>query len=531
MSNTSLSSQEHQPSHNQIALYIRLSREDGDRNESLSVTNQRMLLQEYAEKQEGYGGIRFYIDDGYTGTNFDRPAFQAMCQDIEAGIIAVVIVKDLSRLGRNMPKVTELVQDYFPIQKVRFIAIDDHIDKHFFDLDTTEDMMIDIKNMFNGFYPKDISKKVRSTLRSKQRAGQFIGAFACYGYTKSEADHNQLVIDEPAAAIVRQIFSLYIAGKGQNTIAKMLNAQGIPCPSEYKKQCGLNYKNCKRLENTTYWTYSSIRNILRNRIYTGSMVQNKTFRQICKQKAISLPEEKWIVVPNTHEAIIDPDTFERVQTLLMQGTRQVHPHQNIHMFAGFLKCGNCGRAMVKIKRQGTVSFVCGSYHRYGAKQCSSHYIPQKTLEEIIKKDCNAMLARSHDLQKIIAEEQQKQNTSDILARTDTSLLENQILKLRQKKEYAYDDYLDQLITKNEYVQYKEKYDQKIVSLENQIKALSNTGKAEKSAGNQWVKHLSETGRIDQLDRETVLEMVHMIYIFDDYHIQIIYNFADAMEEM
>lgn len=134
-------------------------------------------------------------------------------------------------------------------------------------------------------------------------------------------------------------------------------------------------------------------------------------------------------------------------------------------------------------------------------------------------------------QKIIAEEQQKQNTSDILARTDTSLLENQILKLRQKKEYAYDDYLDQLITKNEYVQYKEKYDQKIVSLENQIKALSNTGKAEKSAGNQWVKHLSETGRIDQLDRETVLEMVHMIYIFDDYHIQIIYNFADAMEEM
>lgn len=526
MSNTRLSPQEHQSSHHQIALYIRLSREDGDKAESLSVTNQRMLLQEYAKKLEGYSDVRFYIDDGYTGTHFDRPAFRSLCLDIEAGVISVVIVKDLSRLGRNMPKVTELVQDYFPAHKVRFIAIDDGIDKHFFDLDTSEDMMIDIKNMFNGFYPKDISKKVRSTFRSKQRAGQFIGAFACYGYKKSETDHNQLVIDEPAAAVVQKIFALYIAGKGQNTIAKMLNAEGIPCPSEYKKQCGLNYKNCKRLENTTYWTYSSVRNILRNRIYTGSMVQNKAFRQICKHKAIPLPEDKWIVVPNTHEAIIDPATFDKVQTLLTRGTRQVSLQQNIHMFAGFLKCGNCGRAMVKVNRRGTVTFVCGSYHRYGANHCSAHDIEQKTLEEIIRKDCNAILASTDDLHKIAAEELQRQDTADTCRKSNTTPLEHEICKLSHKKECAYDDYLENLITKDEYIRYKENYDRRIASLENQIKTLSLSAKMEKPAGNQWLKRLLETGRIDELDRETVVEMIHMIYIYDDHRIQIVYNFAN-----
>ena len=191
---------------NRWAFYIRLSREDGDRAESLSVVHQKLKLSEYAKTHSELTPYSWYIDDGYTGTNYDRPAFLRLLQDIEAGHICGVLVKDLSRLGRNNVKTSHYVHEYFPGHKVRFIAIDDAVDKDFFDIDTSKDMMIDLKNMFNGFYPRDISAKVRSTFRAKQCAGQFIGAFAAYGYRKSPSNHNKLLIDEPAAAIVRRIF-------------------------------------------------------------------------------------------------------------------------------------------------------------------------------------------------------------------------------------------------------------------------------------------------------------------------------------
>ncbi|MCM1234448.1 MAG: recombinase family protein [Ruminococcus flavefaciens] len=236
------------------ALYIRLSREDGDKAESLSINNQRLQLMEFISKEPDLQLYDTYIDDGYTGTNFNRPDFNRLLKDIEDKNVQCVVVKDLSRLGRNMPEVSRYINDYFPSKKVRFIAINDKVDKKYYDVDTSEDMMIDVKNMFNGFYPKDISKKVRSTFRSKQNSGQFIGAFASFGYVKSAKDHNKLEIDEYAADIVKRIFSMYIKGIGQNTIAKILNEEGIPCPSEYKKQCGLNYHNCRRLDTTSDWT-------------------------------------------------------------------------------------------------------------------------------------------------------------------------------------------------------------------------------------------------------------------------------------
>lgn len=292
------------------ALYIRLSREDGDKAESLSVVNQRIQLMEFINSHVELYPYDTYIDDGYTGTDFNRPAFRRMIEDIEAGNIQCVLVKDLSRLGRNMPEVSKYTGEYFPYKKVRFIAVNDLIDRDYLDFDPNEDMLMDFKNMFNGFYPKDISKKVRSTFRSKQNNGQFIGAFASYGYVKSALDHNKLEIDPYAADIVRRIFAMYTKGIGQNTIAKILNEEGVPCPSEYKKQCGLNYHNSNRLDGTSYWTYSTIRNILRNEIYTGSMVQNKSFRHMCKKNAISLPREKWIVVENTHTPVIDWETWD-----------------------------------------------------------------------------------------------------------------------------------------------------------------------------------------------------------------------------
>lgn len=514
------------------ALYIRLSREDGDKAESLSVEHQRMKLVAYAEQTLKTKAYEVYVDDGWTGTNFQRPAFGRLLDDIAKKQIVGVVVKDLSRLGRDNPKTSYYVHEFFPENRVRLIAIDDHVDKNYYDLDTSEDMMIDVKNMFNGFYPRDISGKVRSTFRTKQHAGKFIGAFACYGYKKDSADHNQLVIDEPAAEVVKKIFSMYLSGLGQNTIAKKLNEEHIPCPSEYKKMQGMNYRNSKKLESTAYWTYSSVRNILRNEIYTGMMVQNKSFRQVCKQKAIKLPREQWIVVPDTHEAIIDRNTFDKVGQLLGQNTRQTNLNQNIHFFAGLIKCGDCGRAMAKIKRKGQVTFSCGSYNRYGTSQCSSHYIKEEVLNQIILDDLNKILENIKSLEEIIKAEEQDKSAREAKKTDEVNRLKQEMEKLSLKKKRAYEDYAENLISKEDYISYKGRYEAQIETLNGQIAFLTGESTdCSKPVRSDWLNRLLEIGHVEEMTRRLAVEMIGQIYIYQDNTIKIIYNFSDELEDL
>lgn len=512
------------------ALYIRLSREDGDKAESLSVANQRMQLLEFVNSHADLYPYDTYIDDGYTGTDFNRPAFRRMMEDIEAGNIQCVLVKDLSRLGRNMPEVSKYTGEYFPYKRVRFIAINDSIDKNYLDMNPDEDMLIDFKNMFNGFYPKDISKKVRATFRSKQNHGQFIGAFASYGYVKSADNHNKLEIDSCAAAVVRRIFAMYSSGIGQNTIAKILNEEGVPCPSEYKKQCGLNYHNSNRLDGTSYWTYSTIRNILRNEIYTGSMVQNKSFRHMCKKNAISLPKEKWIVVENTHTPVIDRETWDKVQNLLKRNTRQTGLTNNVHLFAGYLKCGDCGRAMVKIKRKGKILFNCGSYNRYGKEFCTIHSITEDELEEIILDDLNLIIRSLQDIERIVREENQRQNKERFDPLGDISKYQAEIDRLKKRKEHVYEDYADGLITKDEYRQYRDKYERQMDAASAKI-AKVNLLKAQMPDNNPWMERLLSHQELDHLDRDIVVEMLSMIYVYEDNTIKIVYNFSEELEAL
>ncbi len=511
------------------ALYIRLSREDGDKAESLSVSNQRLQLKEYIDSRDDLSLYDIYVDDGYTGTNFCRPNFQRMIKDIEDKKVQCVVVRDLSRLGRST-KVSEYINEYFPGKKVRFIAVNDSVDKRYYDIDAGDDMMIDVKSMFNGLYPKDISKKVRSTFRSKQENGQFIGAFASFGYVKSAKDHNKLEVDEYAAGIVRRIFAMYIKGTGQSTIAKILNAEEVPCPSVYKKRQGLNYHNNNRLDTTSYWTYSTIRNILKNEIYIGNMVQNKSFRHMCKKSAVSLPREQWIVVENTHEPIIDKDTWNKVQELLKRNTRQTNLAENIHMFAGYLKCGDCGRAMVKIKRGGVCCFNCGSYNRYGKKFCSIHNITEQEMEEIILYDLNLIIRSIKDVGSIIKEEQkrQKKNLADSLG--DVTKCRAEIGRLMRKKERAYEDYSDNIITRDEYVNYRDKYEEQIAVISSRIDTVERVKERipEKSP---WIKKLMQRGELYRLDREIVVEMISMIYVYEGNRIKIVYKFSDELETL
>ena len=229
------------------------------------------------------------------------------------------------------------------------------------------DMLLPIKNIFNEQYARDISKKIQATVKSKQKAGEFIGAFTSYGYKKSPVNKNKLVIDDYAADVVRRIFSLYIQGYGKQRIAKLLNAEGILCPAEYKKVNGENYKNCNRLESTTYWSYSTINSILHREMYVGNMVQG-TKHQRMRSKQKKMPKEDWIIVENTHEPIIDKETWEKAQSLLKKRTRELDLETNKNIFAGFVKCGDCGRAMTKnmwrrADGSKTYSLYCGTYKR------------------------------------------------------------------------------------------------------------------------------------------------------------------------
>ncbi|MDE7275438.1 MAG: recombinase family protein, partial [Lachnospiraceae bacterium] len=246
-----------------VAEYIRLSRDDGDKAESNSISNQKKFLADYIKERDALLVYDIYIDDGFSGTNYERPAFRRMINDIEAGKVNCVIVKDLSRFGRDYIDTGRYLERYFPERNVRFISITDNIDS----FAQAYDMLLPIKNIFNEQYARDISRKIHASVLTKQKAGEFIGAFPSYGYRKSPSNKNRLVIDEYAAGVVRRIFALYNAGCGKLRIAGILNEEGILCPSAYKNANGEHYRNTGRMDTVSYWSYSTIHRILQNEMY------------------------------------------------------------------------------------------------------------------------------------------------------------------------------------------------------------------------------------------------------------------------
>ncbi len=509
-----------------VAEYIRLSREDGDKAESDSIGNQRKLITDYLKDKENFILYDTYVDDGFTGTNFNRPAFMRMLGDIEAGKINCVIVKDLSRFGRDYIDTGKYLERYFPDNDIRFISIMDNIDS----AKQAYDMLLPIKNIFNEQYARDISQKVHGSMKTKQKAGEFIGAFASYGYRKSSIDKNKLVIDEYAADIVRRIFNMYIKGYGKNSIAVTLNQEGIICPSEYKKMNGEKYKNSNRLESTSYWTYSTINRLLQNEMYAGNMVQGrKTQTMRGKQRAI--PKEDWIVVPNTHEAIIDSNTWEKAQDLLKRRTRNLDLNSNKSMFAGFLKCGDCGRSLVKktVKsKEGTsiMNYCCGTYVRSGRQYCTPHSIQHSVLETIVLKDLNTMIQKLDNLQEVIAKQNIGAANTKRVVENDIHRLHIELERIQKLKKLIYEDYREELISKEEFISYRKDYLLKESLLQEQIKSLEireNEGSRD-IFENPWIQRLLELRAVEKLDRDIVIEMLHEITVYENNRIKIIYNF-------
>ena len=350
------------------ALYPRLSHEDELQGESNSISNQKRILETYA-KQNGFSNLRWYTDDGYSGANFQRPGFQAMLADIEAGKVGTVIVKDMSRLGRNYLQVGMYTEMIFPQKNVRFIAINDGVDSA-----QGENDFAPLRNIFNEWLVRDTSKKIKAVKRSKGMSGKPITSKPVYGYLMDE-DEN-FIIDEEAAPVVRQIYSLCLAGNGPTKIARMLTEQQIPTPGtlEYRRTGSTRRYHpgyeCK-------WATNTVVHLLENREYTGCLVNFKTDKVSYKLKhSIENPSEKQVIFENHHEPIIDRETWERVQELRKQRKRP-NRYDEVGLFSGILFCADCGSVMYQQRYQTDKRrqdcYICGSYKKR-TRDCTAHFI-------------------------------------------------------------------------------------------------------------------------------------------------------------
>ncbi len=487
-----------------VAMYLRISNDDGDKQESNSISSQRSIISAFIDKHDDMVLQGEFLDDGVSGVTFERPGFKRLLEAVDSGAVTCIITKDLSRLGRNYILTGYYLEQYFPVRGVRVIAINDNYDTDNSNLDN--DFMMPIRNLINASYSKDISKKVKSAIRASQNAGFFIGSFASYGYMKDPQDKHKLVIDEEAAAVVRRIFSLYNQGQGKISIAHILNEEHIPCPSEYKKLKGLRYTNCHRMDYTTYWTYSTVHKLLNNQIYTGCMVQGKSERRTVRGKATIMNSGEWIRVEDTHEAIIDIETWNITQELLKRRGRQPNFRTTVGLFAGFIRCGDCSRAMAKIKHGKEVRYVCGTYKWYTSKQCSSHSIKERLLESLILEKLN------EEFMKLDDKDFSKQKSEK--KKVDISKYKDRLTKLYNLKKDSYEDYRSGLLTKEEYLMYKEDYSKEEALVNGQMTAALRLmgGKDER---NEWIEHLRKYRRIDRLDRGILACILDGITVYEN----------------
>jgi len=367
-----------------VAIYCRLSDEDRNKvsefDESESIQNQKTLLTKYAIDKD-WAIYKIYSDDDYSGLDKDRPEFNAMIKDAEERKFGTILCKHQSRFSRDMEIIEKYLHNNFQEWNIRFVSITDNVDTY----DKGNKKARQINSLVNEWYCEDISEAIRATFSVKREEGKFIGSFATYGYKKDLLDRNKLIIDDEAAEVVRMIFDWYLEGYGTQHIAYLLNKRGIPNPSRYKTLKGLKFKNSSQTDGYGLWNRTTIRRILRNKMYLGNLVQGKRKKMSYKsKKVISKPENQWIIVENTHEPIISENIFDAVENRLNSKVRSSDKGK-AHIFTTKLICMNCGSTMNKVTSGKNYQYLrCKLYTRDPSKNlCTSHTISLRELEEVI----------------------------------------------------------------------------------------------------------------------------------------------------
>ena len=525
------------------ALYLRLSKDDTDidgsaKTESNSIGNQRELLRSFVKSQPDIQIFDIYVDDGYSGSNFDRPEFKRMTSDIEAGKVNCVIVKDLSRFGREYIEAGRLIQKIYPALNVRFIAVTDHFDSK--TANTSEkSLVVPIKNFVNDSYCRDISTKVRSHQQMKRENGEFIGAFAPYGYQKDAQNKNCLVVDEFAADVVRKIYTWKIEGLSLGAIAEKLNARHILPPKEYKKSLGENYNSGFQSTEFPKWSAVQIKRILTNEVYIGNMVQGKQERISYKvKKRLDKPEEEWVRVENTHTAVIRQSDFDIVQKLLQYDGRASKSSEGANLFSGFLFCGDCKMPMIRrvnqYKGKKTAFYICQTKNKGG--NCTRHSIPEETLKTIILKEIQTYSSLFMDYQMIMEDLKEMEIGYDQVIHYDTQInrLQEEYHKCYALRVSLYDDLKAGIISKEEFQEFRDIYGKKCEELEmmieNQkqmVKQMFEDGVAATIQLEEWKKSLE----LKKLDRTLLALAVDKIYVYENKQIMIVLRYQDMIEKM
>ena len=523
-----------------MAAYIRLSKEDLQKIKkgldcSNSVANQQGMLHDFYESHmEELESYTEYVDGGHTGTDTDREHFQDMMADIMSRKINCVVVKDLSRLARNYSDAGSLIDNLFVQLGVRFISLAENVDSYL-DPDSVSDIKVPITNVMNDNYCFQTSKKIRQVFDYKRRNGQYIGSFAPFGYVKDPDDKHQLLVDPDAAEVVKLVYSLFLQGSSKRAVSLYLNEHGIPSPAAYRRIKGLPVSSA--VGDDPMWSARMIHEVLTNEIYTGDMVQGRHRVKSYKVHQIeTVPEEEWVRVPNTHEAIIVRETFDKVQGLMKRDTRTSPQGRQVHLFSGFLRCADCGKAVTRSVSGRHVYYACSTYKNRSRTACTMHSIKHNRLEAAvlfaIQQQVHLAVSYAETVTRINTapvKKCQSKRLDDLIAAK-----ERELAKVTRYKQGLYQDWKDGEITREDYHNMKADYERQTITLTAVLKNLT-AERAELANGvdneHPALVAFMRYQNIDELTRDILVELVDYIKVYENGNISVRFKFADELRKI
>lgn len=531
-----------------VGLYIRLSRDDLRAGESMSVENQRIFLNKYA-KEQGWSNVTEYVDDGYTGVNFDRPSFMRMIEDVQKQKINIIVCKDMSRFGRNYIQVGEFTDYILPSAGCALIALNDGVDTR----KSIDNDMTPFRNLFNEFYCKDISKKVKTGRSVRASTGKYLGAYAPLGYILNPDNRYEYLIDETGAEIVRKIFALRSQGKSILGIATQLNSEGILTPRDYWYKLK-GEPNPRKLSHK--WSDVTVRGILSNEAYLGNMIQNKTGHISYKNKKIVMrPEEDRIRVDNTHEPIIDRETWDRVQALFQKKVTFRNNAMGIpYLFSGLLECADCGCRLKGVRdsrrkasdpSQLWSAYKCGTYSNGGVGACTTHYITEEAHIELLKQDIQIhaeqiLLDEEKVRRDLLSRKTQEIDYEGVAKRQRLKDASKRMAELDQIIENLYEDRVTRKISEDVFDRFFGRYENERKSLVAEVDELNReVDNLEKTEFNiqHWIDMIKKYAAFEELDRPLLMALIDKIVVGDTHiedgekirDIRIVYNFIGEVD--
>ena len=521
--------------------YNRLSKEDGDKPESDSIQNQHSINQKHLdylrEQGEQIKSVTVYSDDGYAGGSFNRPRYQDMIRDIECGKINCIIFKDNSRLGRNYPELGRLMEDYFPQKSVRVISVLNN-------LDSVKDprgycsAIVSFSNIVNDDYIRQLSIKIKCTLAMKRERGEFTGNYAPFGYQKDPDDHHKLVVDEEQAEIVRKIFDWYEGGMSANSIAKRLNAMQVMTPGDFKIRDGCKsfITHDQKSSKIRTWAVNTVATILKNEVDIGNMVQGKHKSASYRSKKMVLTDEsEWTVVEGTHEPIISDEQFAIVHERYARKTRVAPEKTQTYILSGLIVCGQCGHTMNRAVSQGYARYRCLT-RTYAPDKCQCPSVKEDYLEELILQTVQSQIQRLVDVKAVIDAARQFKSTNGVKNEYMLALnkAKREQERLQDAQFHLYDDLQSGLLRREEYIRFRERYENEIAVQEAKIEQMNQSLLQLKEARQQddaFVSFFQKYGNIERLDRDTVNQLIQRVVFHDKQNIEVYFRFADEYEKL